>query len=282
MAIRLREVTVPRLESWVISSNLYSKKKKKKCWSQSTGCHISSTLDELWAFNQSSGDSRASSPFNYISCSRYETKAEQKKKKRKKPTLSHPHEPSELSDPLKTAPTFNKKCFCFVVAPTPPPHSLPSSARYKGGRNFMSQWQQKDSGGPQCVHSSRDFFALGSAFKFGAGCRKTLWTGKKFSRSATKTRRRQVQWWKFGINGFSLALHPSWKERTHIYKVKTCPPQLAVAMPMKNTPVLYVFYHLRAKVEKKLKCSVKKEPCWIWCHLQPLSMHITAATGSVS
>lgn len=144
MGFRQCEVIVPRLESWVISSNLYWK--KKKCWSQSTGCHISSTLDELWAFNQSSGDSRASSPFNYISCSRYETKAEGGKKGRNR--LFHtPMSLPSCPTPWKQPRRLIKNVFVLLSPPHLPLTHFPPWPHTKEAETLWANDSKKILGG---------------------------------------------------------------------------------------------------------------------------------------
>lgn len=82
----------------------------------------------------------------------------------KKPTISQSKNPMRLQSCLspEAASTFNTKCFCFV-----PPHhpcSLPSSTDTKKAATlWANDSKKKKSLGPQCVHSSFDSSALGSA-----------------------------------------------------------------------------------------------------------------------
>ena len=86
--------------------------------------------------------------------------------------------PQRSCPTLETAPALNTKCFCFVFFFSPP-RSLPSSVETKQAAILWASDSKKILG-PQCVHSTLDSLALGTAFKCEGTMRQLKGKGRRF------------------------------------------------------------------------------------------------------
>lgn len=279
-------MTVLGLDIGVISSNLYS-----KCWSQFNGCPISSTLDQLWSFHQTSGI-LGCLPLSTISPAAF---IKQKQKETNSSTEKNPMR--LLSFPtLKPAPTFNTKCFCFVPTPLLT-HSLPSSADTKEDATLWANDSKKILG-PQCVHSSLDSFALGSAFKVRGYC-ETVWRKSSAAKGIGKAfvvkcdvkvlpEKHLVRFMSFKKPNCQLVwtLHAtagSLFERSGISfgRRKILGSKHNSIVMQKNLPTPTTL-----TLQEEIRCQYvvfhQKMPWWGLNHLHSLGMHITKAAKLVS